>query len=57
MLNRCAHLEAGKTATVVDLSPGTVATYMQEAISASRLNPVSQLDWSDHIPPNLPPAP
>lgn len=54
MLTRCAHLEAGETVTVVGLSPGTVATYMQEAISASGLNPVSQLDWSDHIPPEWP---
>jgi NAD(P)-dependent dehydrogenase (short-subunit alcohol dehydrogenase family) len=54
MLTRCAHLEAGETVTVVGLSPGTVATYMQEAISASGLNPVSQLDWSAHVPPEWP---
>ena len=54
MLTRSAHLEAGETVTVVGLSPGTVATYMQEAISASGLNPVSRLDWSDHIPPEWP---
>lgn len=52
MLTRSAHLEVGETITVVGLSPGTVATYMQEAISASGLNPVSQLDWSAHIPPD-----
>ncbi|MEM0988794.1 MAG: SDR family oxidoreductase [Pseudomonadota bacterium] len=52
MLTRCAHLEAGaKGVAVMGLSPGTVATYMQEAISASGINPVSQLDWSAHIPP------
>ncbi|MEM7745275.1 MAG: SDR family oxidoreductase [Pseudomonadota bacterium] len=52
MLTRCAHLEAGdKGITVMGLSPGTVATYMQQAISASGINPVSQLDWSAHIPP------
>ena len=54
MLTRCANLEAGETVTVVGLSPGTVATYMQEAISASGLNPVSKLDWSAHIPPEWP---
>ncbi len=54
MLTRCAHLEAGDSVTVVGLSPGTVATYMQEAISSSGLNPVSQLDWSAHIPPEWP---
>lgn len=36
---------------VCGLSPGTVATQMQREISASGINPVSQLDWSDHIPP------
>ncbi|MEM7190012.1 MAG: SDR family oxidoreductase [Pseudomonadota bacterium] len=51
MLTRCAHLEAGNKVTVVGLSPGTVATYMQEAISSSGINPVSKLDWSAHIPP------
>ena len=33
---------------------GTVATYMQQAISASGINPVSQLDWSAHVPPEWP---
>lgn len=33
------------------LSPGTVATQMQRDIKASGINPVSQLDWSAHIPP------
>lgn len=36
---------------VCGLSPGTVATQMQEEIRASGINPVSQLDWSSHIPP------
>ncbi|MFW2543472.1 SDR family oxidoreductase [Primorskyibacter sp. 2E107] len=35
----------------ISLSPGTVATQMQRDIKASGINPVSQLDWSDHIPP------
>ena len=36
------------------LSPGTVATEMQRQIKASGINPVSQLDWSDHIPADWP---
>lgn len=36
------------------LSPGTVATEMQREIKASGINPVSQMDWSDHIPPEWP---
>ena len=37
------------------LSPGTVATQMQRDIKASGMNPVSELDWSDHVPPLGPP--
>ena len=36
------------------LSPGTVATQMQRDIKASGMNPVSELDWSDHVPPEWP---
>ncbi len=36
------------------LSPGTVATDMQRAIKKSGINPVSKLDWSDHIPADWP---
>ncbi len=36
------------------LSPGTVATEMQREIKASGINPVSRLEWSDHIPPEWP---
>jgi NADP-dependent 3-hydroxy acid dehydrogenase YdfG len=36
---------------VIGLSPGTVATAMQEEIRASGLNPVSQLAWEAHISP------
>ena len=39
---------------VIGLSPGTVATDMQREIKASGVNPVSQLDWSVHIPPEWP---
>jgi len=52
MLTECAHKEAaGRGLRVMGLSPGTVATEMQREIKASGVNPVSQLDWSDHIPP------
>lgn len=52
MLTRCVHLEMqGSGVRIMGLSPGTVATYMQEAISGSGMNPVSKLDWSAHIPP------
>ena len=36
------------------LSPGTVATEMQRSIKKSGINPVAQMDWSDHIPPEWP---
>lgn len=36
------------------LRPGTVATYMQSAIKASGINPVSQMDPSDHYKPEWP---
>ncbi|NDR58551.1 SDR family oxidoreductase [Aliiruegeria sabulilitoris] len=36
------------------LSPGTVATEMQRVIKKSGINPVSKLDWNDHIPPEWP---
>jgi hypothetical protein len=39
---------------VLSLSPGTVATDMQATIRQSGVNPVSQLDWSVHIPPEWP---
>ena len=35
----------------IGLSPGTVATDMQRQIKASGINPVSQLDFDSHIPP------
>ncbi len=51
-LTRCAHKEYGdKGIRVVGLSPGTVATEMQDAIRASGVNPVSQLDPAVHISP------
>ncbi|MDJ0640469.1 MAG: SDR family oxidoreductase [Paracoccaceae bacterium] len=55
MLTRCADKEAGdKGLRVMGLSPGTVATQMQKEIKASGINPVSQLDWSAHIPADWP---
>ena len=55
MLTRVAdreHRAAGLR--ILSLSPGTVATDMQAAIRDSGINPVSQLDWSVHIPPEWP---
>ncbi len=55
MLNRCIDKEArNKGIRAIGLSPGTVATEMQREIKASGINPVSQLDWSDHIPADWP---
>ncbi|MBT9383989.1 SDR family oxidoreductase [Pseudooceanicola sp. CBS1P-1] len=55
MLTRSAHLEAGPSGLrVMGLSPGTVATQMQRDIKASGINPVSTLDWEDHVPPEWP---
>ena len=51
-LTRCLHREEAENGIrVIGLSPGTVATDMQVAIKASGINPVSQLEWDDHIPP------
>ncbi len=55
MLTRCLDLEErGHGIRAMGLSPGTVATQMQRDIKASGINPVSQLNWSDHIPPDWP---
>lgn len=55
MLTRVGDKEARAAGVrVLGLSPGTVATDMQREIKASGINPVSQLDWSDHIPPEWP---
>ncbi|MEO0366534.1 MAG: SDR family oxidoreductase [Pseudomonadota bacterium] len=52
MLTACAHKEFSEQGIrVVGLSPGTVATDMMSSIKSSGINPVSQLDWSTHIPP------
>ncbi len=51
-LTGVAHKEAfGRGVRVIGLSPGTVATKMQEHIRDSGLNPVSQIPWENHISP------
>ena len=53
MLTRSVHEEyAARGIRCLGLSPGTVATDMQRRIRASGINPVSRLDWEDHIPPD-----
>ena len=51
-LTEVAHKElAGKNIRVVGLSPGTVATNMMKKIKDAKINPISDLDWDSHIPP------
>ncbi|MBT4691067.1 MAG: SDR family oxidoreductase [Rhodospirillaceae bacterium] len=53
-LTRSANLEyRDQGIQIVGLSPGTVATEMQVIIKASGINPVSQLDPSIHLPPEM----
>ncbi|WP_439508776.1 SDR family oxidoreductase [Yoonia sp.] len=55
MLTRTADLECrAKGLRIMGLSPGTVATKMQRDIKESGISPISQLDWSVHIPPEWP---
>jgi len=55
MLTRAGEKEYGaRGIRVVGLSPGTVATEMQKTIKRSGMNPVSELAWEDHIPPDWP---
>jgi NAD(P)-dependent dehydrogenase (short-subunit alcohol dehydrogenase family) len=55
MMTKAAHVEgAAKGLRVMCLSPGTVATQMQREIKASGVNPVSELNWEDHIPAEWP---
>lgn len=54
-LNRCLHAEESANGIrALVLSPGTVATNMQEIIRDSGVNPVSQIAWENHIPPEWP---
>lgn len=51
-LTEVAHRELlDKNIRVVGLSPGTVATEMMAKIRDAKINAVSHLDWSAHIPP------
>ncbi|WP_299549735.1 SDR family oxidoreductase [uncultured Tateyamaria sp.] len=53
-LTQCVHKEcADQGVRCVGISPGTVATDMQTVIKESGVNPVSQLDWSQHISPQI----
>ncbi len=55
MLTESLDLEyRGRGIRAMGLSPGTVATQMQRDIKASGLNPVSRMNWADHIPPEWP---
>ena len=55
MLHGVAGLELpDRGIRLMGLSPGTVRTEMQVEIKASGINRVSQLDPSDHIPPEWP---
>lgn len=55
MLTRCLDKEERENnIRAIGLSPGTVATQMQREIKSSGINPVSQLEWSDHVPPEWP---
>jgi NAD(P)-dependent dehydrogenase (short-subunit alcohol dehydrogenase family) len=54
-LTTCVHKEyAEHGIRCIGLSPGTVATDMQVSIKRSGINPVSQLDFSQHIPAEWP---
>ncbi|MEM6617173.1 MAG: SDR family oxidoreductase [Pseudomonadota bacterium] len=51
-LTGVAHKEGHEQGVrVIGLSPGTVATEMQEQIRDSGINPVSQIPWENHITP------
>ena len=53
-LTRAGHKEYGpRGIRIVGLSPGTIATQMQVDIRASGVNPISQMEMSDHRPPEL----
>ncbi|MEM9968232.1 MAG: SDR family oxidoreductase [Pseudomonadota bacterium] len=55
MLNLSLHKEEAENGIrALSLSPGTVATQMLRQVKESGINPVSQLDWSEHISPDWP---
>lgn len=54
-LTQCVHKEYAQNGIrCIGMSPGTVATDMQLSIKQSGINPVSQMDFSQHIPPEWP---
>lgn len=54
-LTACLDLEyRNQGIRALALSPGTVATQMQRDIKTSGMNPVAQIEWEDHIPPEWP---
>lgn len=54
MLTQSGHKELSAHGIhTIGLSPGTVATDMMSEIKESGINPVSQLDWSSHITPDV----
>jgi len=54
-LTKCVHKEyAEHGIRCIGMSPGTVATDMQVSIKSSGVGPVSQMEFSDHIPPGWP---
>ena len=55
MLTKSVHKEYAEAGIrSVGLSPGTVATDMQRVIKKSGINPVSQMPFDAHIPPDWP---
>jgi NADP-dependent 3-hydroxy acid dehydrogenase YdfG len=54
LLNNVQLEHANDNIRFLGFRPGTVATYMQSAIKASGINPVSQMDPSDHYKPEWP---
>lgn len=54
-LTQCVHKEYSHAGIrCIGMSPGTVATDMQRSIKASGVGPVSEMEFSDHIPPEWP---
>ncbi len=54
-LTKCVHKEyADKGIRCIGMSPGTVATDMQRSIKGSGIGAISQMAFSDHIPPEWP---
>ena len=55
MLTSCLDVESrDQGIRAMGLSPGTVATQMQREIKASGINPVSDMNWEDHVPADWP---